>query len=133
MENLDIQPTGSTPLVRFNADTGKFMLKGRSIPENPGEFFERIMGWLKEYFSETDKDTELEFMLEYANSGSSKWILEILKDLQEYASEGNQIKIIWSYEIDDESIEELGELFQNSVDLPFEMKGVEEDEDEGLS
>ena len=72
----------------------------------------------------------MEFQLEYANSGSSKWILEILKDLQNYAREGNNVKIIWCYELDDESIQELGELYDSTVELPFEMKGIEVEDDE---
>jgi len=130
MENLDIQPTSNTPHISFNADTGKLLFKGRSIPEDPGEFFERILLWLDGYFSETDLETELEFQIEYANSGSSKYILEILKDVQRHASKGNKINVIWCYEEDDESIEELGELYMTSLDLPFEMRVIEEEDDE---
>ncbi|MCK4749707.1 MAG: DUF1987 domain-containing protein [Bacteroidales bacterium] len=128
MENLDIQPTGNTPLVRFNAETGKLLLKGRSIPEDPGEFYERVLHWLETYFSETDQETEMEFVLEYANSGSSKYVLEILKDLQKYSFAGKNIRIIWCYEEDDESIEELGEIYMNAVKVPFEMREIPEEE-----
>ena len=61
MENLNIQPTFNTPTISFNADTGKLFLKGRSIPEDPGEFYERIFHWLEEYFGGTRQETELEF------------------------------------------------------------------------
>ncbi len=128
MENLDIQPTASTPLISFNAATGKLLFKGRSIPEDPGEFFERILHWLERYFGETDQETELEFQVEYANSGSSKYILEILKDVQEYSSGGKNVKVIWCYEADDESIEELGEMYKNALDLNFEMRELDEEE-----
>ncbi len=130
MENLDIQPTSSTPQVSFNAETGKLLMKGRSIPEDPGEFFQRIFNWLERYFTEADRNTELEFQIEYANSGSSKYMLEMLKDIQHYTSGGKNVQIIWCYEADDESIEELGELFQNALELPFEMKEIDEEEDE---
>ena len=132
MENLDIRPTSSTPEIKFNVDSGKLMFGGRSIPEDPGEFYDRIFAWLEKYFKETDQETELEFRLEYANSGSSKYILEMLKDISEYTG-GENIKVIWCYEADDESIEELGELYQSTINLPIEMREVEdEDEDEDL-
>ena len=39
-------------------------------------------------------------------------------------------RVVWCYEEDDESIEELGELFRNSVKLTFEMRAIEVDDDE---
>ena len=130
MESLEIQPTANTPEIKFNAQSGKLLFSGRSIPEDPGAFYDPIFAWLEKYFKETDHETELEFKLEYANSGSSKYILEMLKDISGY-TKGKNIKVIWCYEADDESIEELGELYQGVVKLPFEMKPVEyEDEDE---
>ena len=128
MENLIVQPTINTPLIDFDAGSGKLLLKGRSIPEDPGDFYERILRWLEAYFSTTDQDTEMEFQVEYANSGSTKYILEVLKDLQRHSSQGKNVKVIWCYEEDDESIEELGELYRNSVNLPWEMKEIFEEE-----
>jgi hypothetical protein len=127
MENLIIQPTSNTPQVHFDARTGKLLLKGRSIPEDPGEFYERILRWLDHYFSSTGQETVLEFQVEYANSGSTKYILEVLKNLQGHSSQGKKIRVIWCYEEDDESIQELGELYSNSVSLPWEMKEIDEE------
>ena len=132
MENLIVQPTSNTPLVDFDAKSGRLLLKGRSIPEDPGEFYERILNWLETYFGNTDQETVLEFQVEYANSGSTKYILEILKDVHRYSSQGKSIRVVWCYEEDDESIQELGELYSSSVNLPWEMKEITEDEMDGL-
>ncbi len=129
MENLNIQPTFNTPLVNFSAESGKLIMKGRSIPEDPGEFYDRILKWLEDYFTKTKLDTVLEFQIEYANSGSSKYILEILKDVQKFAAAGKNARVLWCYEEDDESIEELGELYQSAINLPFELKAIYDDED----
>jgi hypothetical protein len=129
VENLIIQPTSNTPEISFRADTGKLLLKGRSIPEDPGEFYERVLQWLDEYFKQNTLDTELEFQLEYANSGSTKYILEILKEVHNYSTRGARVNVVWCFEEDDESIEELGELFMNSIKLPFEMRVIEDDEE----
>ena len=127
MENLDIQPTSSTPKVDFNAGSGKLLFSGRSIPEDPEEFYDRILSWLEKYFKATNQETELEFRLEYTNSGSSKYILKMLKDISDYTG-GENIKVIWGYETDDESIEELGELYQSSVNLPIELREFEDED-----
>ncbi len=128
MENLVVQPTLNTPLIDFDAGSGRLLLKGRSIPEDPGDFYEHILEWLGKYFSSTQQDTLMEFQVEYANSGSTKYILEVLKDLQRHSSQGKNIKVVWCFEEDDESIEELGELYRSSVDLPWEMKEIAEEE-----
>lgn len=130
MENLDIRPTQNTPEILFNAESGKLFFGGRSIPEDPGEFYDRILDWLERYFKQTSQETEVEFKLEYTNSGSSKYILEMLKDIAGYTN-GQNVKVIWCYEVDDESIQELGELYQGAIDkLKFEMREYEDEDEE---
>ncbi|MCK4853282.1 MAG: DUF1987 domain-containing protein [Bacteroidales bacterium] len=126
MKNLEINPTFNTPSINFNAGSGYFLMQGRSIPEDPDKFYEKIMTWMEEYFDETSNETNLEFRLEYVNSGSSKYILELLRRLHKLAQAGKLIKIIWCFETDDESIEDLGEHYKNTVDLPFEIREIDE-------
>jgi hypothetical protein len=63
------------------------------------------------------------FRLEYINSGSSKYLYEILKKLTFYRRSGKEIRIRWFYEKDDESIMELGEHYRDiaGVNLEIEM------------
>ena len=126
MKNLEIEPKSNTPYIDFNAGSGYLLMKGRSIPEDPESFFGPILTWLDEYFKETEKESVLEFRLEYVNSGSSKYILELLRRLQKLVVTGKPIKIIWCFETDDESIEDLGEHFKHTVDLPFEIREIDE-------
>ena len=85
-----------------------------------------ILTWLDEYFKETEQETILEFRLEYVNSGSSKYILELLRRLRKLVRKGKKVKIIWCFETDDESIEDLGEHYKHTVDLPIEIREVDE-------
>jgi len=126
MKNLEIEPKFNTPSIDFNAGSGYLLMKGRSIPENPESFYDPILTWLEEYFKETEKESVLEFRLEYVNSGSSKYILELLRRLQKLVVTGKPIKIIWCFETDDESIEDLGEHYKHTVDLPIEIKEIDE-------
>jgi len=126
MKNLEINPTYNTPAVKFNASSGYLLIEGRSIPEDPENFFEKILGWIEQYFEETSVDTEIEFRFEYVNSGSSKYLLELLRRLHKLAQAGKVIKVIWCFETDDESIEDLGEHYKNTVDLPFEIREIDE-------
>ncbi len=126
MKNLEIEPKFNTPYIDFNAGSGYLLMKGRSIPEDPESFFGPILTWLDEYFKETKQETVLEFRLEYVNSGSSKYILELLRRLHKLVAAGKPIKIIWCFETDDESIEDLGEHYKHTVDIPIEIREVDE-------
>ena len=126
MKNLEISATFNTPAVKLDAGSGYLLFVGRSIPEDPDNFFENILDWIERYFEETSMDTEVEFRLEYVNSGSSKYILELLRRLHKKAEAGKVIRIIWCFETDDESIEDLGEHYKNTIDLPFEIREIDE-------
>ena len=126
MKNLEIEPKFNTPSIDFNAGSGYLLMKGRSIPEDPDSFYEPILSWLDEYFKETGQETILEFRLEYVNSGSSKYILELLRRLHKLVKKGKKINIIWCFETDDESIEDLGEHYKYTVDIPMEIREVDE-------
>jgi hypothetical protein len=126
MENLDIKATATTPQIRFNAGTGKLRIKGRSIPEDPGVFYQPVFEWLEKYFSQGGRAADLEFGLEYVNSGSSKYMLELLREVEKYIRKGNQVKITWCYEQDDESMEELGDHYHNTLNLDITMREIEE-------
>jgi hypothetical protein len=126
MKNLEIAPKFNTPSIDFNAGSGYLLMKGRSIPEDPESFYGPILTWLDEYFKETEQESILEFRLEYVNSGSSKYILELLRRLRKLVRHGKKVKIIWCFETDDESIEDLGEHYRHTVDLPIEIREVDE-------
>jgi hypothetical protein len=42
MEDLYLKKTSNSPEVEFVADSGELSMEGRSIPEDPGEFFDRF-------------------------------------------------------------------------------------------
>jgi hypothetical protein len=130
MKPLKIDATFNTPRVQFDPGKGYLLIEGRSIPENPGQFYELIFEWLSEYYSNPKAETNVEIKLEYVNSGSSKYILEFLRTISRYNAEGHNSKVQWYFEEEDESIEELGEHYKSLVDIPFTFHVIEEDEDE---
>lgn len=80
--------TESTLEVDLNSDSGKFIFKGESRPENAVTYFEPILKWLKEYYelSKTSSGNVLvDFDLEYFNSTSYKYILDILESGNDFA------------------------------------------------
>jgi hypothetical protein len=120
MEDLYLKKTSNSPEVEFLADSGELSMEGRSIPEDPGEFFERLIDWINEYFLHPAEKTEVTIKLEYINSGSSKYMLELLRIMKINHDAGKNVKVLWYFEEGDESIQELGIHYENTIQIPFE-------------
>lgn len=118
MENLLIASTKRTPEVNFSTD-GRLKISGRSIPEDPTQFYDKLFEWVFYYCQEATPTTTIDIALEYFNSGSSKAILEILRALVDTAKKGKQISINWYYEEGDDDILERGEYYESILDMKF--------------
>ena len=121
MEDIFLKKTFNSPMVEFSASSGELNMEGRSIPEDPGEFFERLIDWLNEYFNAPANETVMNIKLEYINSGSSKYMLELLRILKEHHLKGHKVLVKWFFEEGDESIEELGQHYEQTMQIPFEI------------
>ncbi|MEA3317136.1 MAG: DUF1987 domain-containing protein [Bacteroidota bacterium] len=120
MQNLIIEKTAKTPYINCDSAKGEFKITGRSIPENPESFYEQMLEWLNNYFKNPQETTKLDIQLEYINSGSSKFILELLQLIQNNQNNSN-CSINWLYEEDDEAILELGTHYQSILDISFNL------------
>lgn len=120
MKTLRIDDTKLTPKVNFG-NNGEFKIEGRSIPEDPESFYVPIFEWLDEYFKLPEKQTKLDIQLEYINSGSSKFILALLKKFKENYEKGTECAINWIYEEDDENLRELGMHYKSILNIPFNL------------
>jgi len=121
MKELVFERTPKTPYVNFNADTGELRLVGRSIPENPEEFYYPVFAWIDEYYALKPSSTQINLQLEYINSGSSKFILELLQKLASYHQNHLKTTINWYYEEDDEALLELGKHYQSMLNMPIRI------------
>jgi hypothetical protein len=108
------------PGIVYYPDTNKLELVGRSIPENPELIFRRLEEWLTLHF-EKNAGLDVNIQLEYINSGSSKYLYEVLKRLTGYGRSGKHVKIKWLYEEDDEAMLELGEHYRDTAGIPLEI------------
>ncbi|HEC44322.1 MAG TPA: DUF1987 domain-containing protein [Bacteroides sp.] len=116
MEPLTIEGTRKTPMVMLNPD-GKIMISGRSIPEDASKFFNVILTWILEYVNSPKELTTIDVELEYFNSGSAKFVMQILRELSEVIHTGKELKINWYYEEGDDDILERGEYYASILDL----------------
>jgi hypothetical protein len=121
MERLVIEKQSNTPGVTFDPNKGHLKIEGRSIPENPGEFYDMLIDWIREYFANPKNSTIFDLNLEYVNSGSSKYLLGLFRVIKEESTKGRNVTINWYYEEDDEAILSLGEHYKSSLKLPFNL------------
>ncbi len=126
MENLHITETFRTPEVDFDVETGNFLISGRSIPENPKEFYKSIFDYLAEYFRHPAHKTILTIRFDYFNSASARVLYELLKRFDVFYSHGNHFLLRWVMEE-----ESFLDLFESVYHFPIEMiKSEENDEQE---
>jgi hypothetical protein len=111
------------PGIVYFPDTNILELTGRSIPENPELIFKRLDEWITLHFGKNN-GLDVNIQLEYINSGSSKYLYEILKRLTGYGKSGMQVKLKWLYEEDDEAMLELGEHYRDTAGIPLEIKMI---------
>jgi hypothetical protein len=117
--SLYIKGTSKTPEVDFSP--GMIKISGRSIPEDALSFYQPVVKWIDNYILNPEKFTKVSFAIEYINSGSNRFIYNILKALDECFKKGHNISVSWYYEEDDDTINNLGQDFKALFELPFNM------------
>jgi len=124
MEKIVIQePMKNIPGIVFSPDTREVLVWGRSIPENPELIFRRFDDWITRFFEKED-NLVVSIFLEYINSGSSKYLFEILRKLADYKNAKKNVRMIWKYEEEDEAMLDLGEHYRDSAGIPLEIEMV---------
>ncbi len=111
------------PGIVYYPENNNLEIVGRSIPENPEMIFRRLDEWISSHFI-SNQSLNVNIQLEYINSGSSKYLYEILKKLTGYQRSGKELKIKWLYEEDDEAMLELGEHYRDTVGIPLEIEMI---------
>ena len=121
MDALKIPATLKSLEVSLDAETGVFLLSGRSYPENSVGFFNPIIDWLENYALHPAAKTECTFRLEYANSASRKNVIQVFRILEAINKSAHPVTIIWDVEDGDDSMKETGEEYQNLFRLDFKF------------
>ncbi|MCK4661542.1 MAG: DUF1987 domain-containing protein [Bacteroidales bacterium] len=140
MEPFNLSPTDSTPKIIFDPQQKKFEISGISRPENVREYYEPVLEWIEnfniemnDYVFKNGKELIIfDFKLNYFNSASAKFILDILIELNKLYKNGLNLKIDWYYDEGDEDMKEVGEELSEIVDFSFNYIEVESLNDETL-
>ncbi|MCK5171110.1 MAG: DUF1987 domain-containing protein [Bacteroidales bacterium] len=122
MNTFHIKQTEDTPLINLNPETGKFEIKGNSIPENIYLFYDPVLTWLDKYIENPNKKTEFVFQMKMISSSSSKIFFDIINKIDALNENTNsEVKVTWLYSIYDDEIREIGIDYRDSMNVPFEI------------
>ncbi|THB63990.1 MAG: DUF1987 domain-containing protein [Desulfovibrio sp.] len=117
MKPLIIQQTNSTLHVDFNPLAALLTLRGESYPENAIRFFEPVLSWLREYFSNLSSGASVKVDMDivYFNSSSSKALMNCFDVMDEAAGRGIEVNICWRHHVENEVAKECGEEFAEEL------------------
>lgn len=119
MKNLKIEPKSNMPRIEIDFQSGIIGISGRSYPEFPEDFYKMIISEINENMK--TNSVSIIFDFDYVNTSSSKCILELIKSIRNNFQLTN---IEWSFEEDDEDMEDLGKDLSDSVGIEFQYKMV---------
>lgn len=122
MSYLKIERSEDTPEVILNNKMGTIHITGISFPRDIDVFYAPIMGWVEDYVKTSPSYTEIFFKLDYFNTASSRKFLEIMIELEKVLDEGNDVKVRWLYNDEDDDIKSAGVKFSGLTKLTFELE-----------
>lgn len=116
-----IEASKETPLVSLNSEKGVFLIDGNCVSENPDEFFNNITNWIENYSKNPYKTTTLTINLGEINISSSKFLLNIIYQLESLDKSGFKVKIRWVYKNGEDGNYELGKDYSEMASVPFDF------------
>lgn len=119
MEPVYRTKTQDTPDVILDRDKNKFYFAGRSLSENPVEFYLPLVRWFDQYLEQPVEKTVVEFQFEYYNSSSARILANILGKLENLHKSGSRVEIHWYYKVNDKDMLESGQRYAEAFALPF--------------
>ena len=114
MDNLILNETKNTPYV-FCEERGNVIIEGRSFPDNPFEFFEPIISWIKLFNGDS---MNIHIKLEYFNTSTCKHLLALLQVVAK-KMKSKELAVSWYYEEEDEDVLEIGQHYSRAIRSQF--------------
>ncbi len=123
---LFIAATPSSPEIDFRFEQHALSIKGESYPENAAAFYGPLIAAVRAYLEGcSNAAITVNVSLAYFNSSSTKMLFTFFDTLNQAAIDGNQVRLNWYHDEDDDTILEFGqELQQDFTALDFQDHAV---------
>ncbi|OEZ63660.1 DUF1987 domain-containing protein [Duganella sp. HH105] len=114
MEPLFISASPTSPEIDFRFDQDTLSIKGESYPENAAAFYGPLIARVQAYLDgRSDASITVNVSLAYFNSSSTKMLFSFFDALNKAAIAGNQVRLNWYHDEDDDTILEFGQELQD--------------------
>lgn len=124
MSRFHLASTDKTPEVLFDTEKGMLRIEGCSIHENAEGFFRPLIEQAEAYAKQPARSTTVWISLSYFNSSSSKYLLDLLKVMDEIHLSGtSQVEMEWHHASDDLDMEEAGADYRSLLEMPVRLVG----------
>ena len=125
MQKVTKLPTSESPYVNIDYSLGVIDLRGKSVQENPLNFYSTLTHSLQEIVKSQSFTVTLNFHFEHFNTSSSKCIYEMLRHMKSVHQKGQKnIRVNWHYDFEDFDMRECGEDYQELTGLKFNYISV---------
>lgn len=127
MKSFRHKATDLTPEIILAPDENKFVIAGKSAPEDVRGLYYPVIEWMEEFANElrkghsyTDKTPlKIKLDLEYFNSSSAKFLFDIFAQLRDLNTSGVPVDVEWHYDEEDIDLREAGEDLSLLCEMPF--------------
>jgi len=127
MKSFIHKATDLTPEIILAPEENKFIISGKSAPEDVRGLYYPVLEWMEEFVGGVRKSSpysdtnhlRLRLDLEYFNSSSAKFLFDIFAHLRDLNSDGIPVDIEWYYDEEDTDLREAGEDLSLLCELPF--------------
>jgi len=127
MKSFTHRATELTPEIILAPAENRFVISGKSAPEDVRGLYYPVVEWMEAFAAEvkngnnfTDSNPlRLKLDLEYFNSSSAKFLLDVLNILSALNDEGIPVEVEWHYDEEDVDLCEAGEDLSLLCELTF--------------
>jgi hypothetical protein len=114
--------TDTTPAVSFDQESGVLSISGCSIMENADRFYSPLLDLIADYGTRPAPGTTIHIRLTYFNSSSSKYLLDVLKELEDLHHAGNStVRLVWHHASGDLDMKEAGLDYASLLDFSVDL------------
>jgi len=121
------ESTQRTPYVELTSSS--CLIRGECYPENISEWSAPILEGLEDAIKLETGAFIVSIELYYFNSSSAKFLFDFVEFLEDTAEAGREVVIQWRYRLEDDTMLEAGEDFQEDIEsCTYELVPIENEQ-----
>jgi SiaC family regulatory phosphoprotein len=124
--DISILSNEDLPSFTIKHKEGFIEIAGRSIPNTPMKFYNHLLHEIDNYIPIAPLKTIFHFKLDYFNTSSHRYLVEMLRKLNTLNKNQKKFNVIWYYSENDLDHKEIGEIMSKFLSLEFEYQAISE-------